>query len=165
MKISENEIRAVRKFKDAFAEGYYWVHIELFIDGKWIEPFIVNEDKLDWHINKDNFYGNEENMKEFIKRQLKTINRLFSEGYKLVSYEKYKEVIHRYHYPTEYEPDVVYLKKETLPTKDDDGWTEEDERIRKELITYLQDRKSNETYGEIVAKYNRFIAWLENYNK
>lgn len=37
----------------------------------------------------------------------------------------------------------------------------EDEQIRKELIDYLKERKSGESYGQYVLRYDRWINWLE----
>ena len=38
----------------------------------------------------------------------------------------------------------------------------DDERIRKELIDYLKERKSCESYGQCIIRYDRWITWLEN---
>lgn len=37
----------------------------------------------------------------------------------------------------------------------------EDEQIKKELIDYLKERKSGESYGQYVLRYDRWINWLE----
>ena len=37
----------------------------------------------------------------------------------------------------------------------------EGEKIRKELIDYLKERKSCESYGQYVLRYDRWITWLE----
>ncbi len=37
----------------------------------------------------------------------------------------------------------------------------EDEQIRKELIDYLKERKSGESYGQYVLRYDRWINWIE----
>lgn len=37
----------------------------------------------------------------------------------------------------------------------------EDKQIRKELIDYLKERKSGESYGQYVLRYDRWINWLE----
>ena len=36
-----------------------------------------------------------------------------------------------------------------------------DERIKKSLIEYLKERKSSESYGQYVLRYDRWITWLE----
>ena len=43
MKFLKNEVRAVRGAKLYSFE--YWVHIEVLIDGKWITPYLVDEEK------------------------------------------------------------------------------------------------------------------------
>jgi hypothetical protein len=48
-------------------------------------------------------------MKEYLRRKLKDINELLDNGYELVSYDKYNEVIDRYHNPFDYTPTTVYL--------------------------------------------------------
>ena len=107
MKIAEKEIRVVRDNK--IWDDEYWVNIEILIDGKWIHPYFANEEILDWHEPRRRMNPTESNMKEYLKKQFKLINELLDKGYNLVSYDKFKEVVHRYHNPTEYEPKVVYL--------------------------------------------------------
>ena len=60
--------------------------------------------------------------------------------------------------------------KETCDSTAIIGWCEyifpslketEGEKIRKELIDYLKERKSCESYGQYVLRYNRWINWLE----
>jgi hypothetical protein len=60
--------------------------------------------------------------------------------------------------------------KETCDSTAIIGWCEyifpslketEGEKIRKELIDYLKERKSCESYGQYVLRYDRWITWLE----
>ena len=104
---TEKEIRAVRGVE--LSIDRYWVRAELLVRGEWIEPYLVNEDKLDWANTEEKLNPTVKNMKEYLKRQLHSINSYLSNGYKLVNYEKYQEIIDRYHYPLKYEPRVVYL--------------------------------------------------------
>lgn len=43
MEFNEKQIRAVRGPKIIYKE--YWIHAELFIDGKWVQPYLVQEEK------------------------------------------------------------------------------------------------------------------------
>jgi len=104
---TEKEIRAVRDAEAIYE--IYWVHAELLVDGQWITPYLVQEEKLKWHGTDEKMRPTERIMKEYLQRQLKYINELLEKGYKLVSYDKYKEVIHKYHNPLDYEPTTVYL--------------------------------------------------------
>ena len=104
---TEKEIRAVRGVE--LAINRYWVHAELLVRGEWIKPYLVNEEKLKWANTDEQLNPTVKNMKEYLKRQLHSINSYLSNGYKLVSYEKYQEIIDRYHFPLKYEPKVVYL--------------------------------------------------------
>lgn len=104
---TEKEIRAVRGVE--LAINRYWVHAELLVRGEWIKPYLVNEEKLKWASTDEQLNPTVKNMKEYLKRQLHSINSYLSNGYKLVSYEKYQEIIDRYHFPLKYEPKVVYL--------------------------------------------------------
>ena len=105
---TEKEIRAVRGTAEIGYEKY-WVHAELLVNGQWITPYLVQEEKLDWHIIEEKMRPTEDNMKAFLRRQLKSINELLDNGYELVSYDKYKEVIYKYHNPLDYTPTTVYL--------------------------------------------------------
>jgi len=107
MKFLENEVRAVRGAKLYSFE--YWVHTEVLIDGKWVTPYLVDEEKLNWYETDVKLNPTEKNMKEYLSNQLWVINDCLERGYKLVSYEKFKEVIHRYHFPNDYNAKVVYL--------------------------------------------------------
>ena len=40
-----------------------------------------------------------------------------------------------------------------------------DEQIKEELIDYLKERKSGESYGQYVLRYDHWITWLEKQNK
>ena len=104
---TEKEIRSVRGVE--LAINRYWVHAELLVRGEWIKPYLVNEEKLKWANTDEQLNPTVKNMKEYLKRQLHSINSYLSNGYKLVSYEKYQEIIDRYHFPLKYEPKVVYL--------------------------------------------------------
>jgi len=106
-KFTEKDIRAVRGVE--LAIDRYSVHAELLVKGEWTIPYLVQEDKLNWADTDEELNPTEKNMKEYLRRQLNSINSYLSEGYKLVSYDKYKRVIHKYHYPLESEPKVVYL--------------------------------------------------------
>lgn len=109
MKIERNQIRAIKGTHLIHRE--YWFHAEILVDGKWIEPFLVDEEKLKWFDTSEKIYiASDKPVKEFLERKLRGINERFSDGYKLVNYEKYKEVIHRFHYPDEFVPSTVYLE-------------------------------------------------------
>jgi len=107
MKITEKEIRVVRDSKIWFDE--YWVNIEIFINDKWIHPYFIKEEISDWHEPRTTMNPTEANMKEYLKKQFNLINELLDKDYTLASYDKFKEIVHRYHNPSEYEPTVVYL--------------------------------------------------------
>lgn len=108
MEFNEKQIRAVKGNKIIYKE--YWIHAELLIDGKWVQPYLVHEEKLNWYSpEKRTYETSEADLKKYLVNVLKTINEYLADGYELVSYEKYKEIIHRYHFPEEYEPNVVYL--------------------------------------------------------
>lgn len=78
----------------------------------------------------------------------------------MINYEKeYNEALER-----------AKKLKETCDSTAVIGWCEyifpslkesEGEKIRKELIDYLKERKSCESYGQYVLRYNRWINWLE----
>ena len=104
---SEKEIRAVRGAEIGYEK--YWVHAELLVGDQWITPFLVQEEKLNWHSTEEKMRPTENNMKNYLRRQLEYINGLLDRGYELVSYEKYKEVINKYHSPLDYTPTTVYL--------------------------------------------------------
>lgn len=104
---NEKEIRAVRGAEIGYEK--YSVHAELLVNGQWIKPYLVQEEKLNWHSTEEKMRPTENNMKDYLRRTLEDINGLLDRGYELVSYEKYKEVIHKYHYPLDYEPTTVYL--------------------------------------------------------
>lgn len=74
--------------------------------------------------------------------------------------QKYNEALERAKSVIEQNPLMEYLKKGIeyiFPElKEREG-----ERIRKELIEYLKERKSCESYGQYVVRYDRWIAWLE----
>ena len=104
---SEKEIRAVRGAQIGYER--YWVHAELLVVDQWITPYLVQEEKLNWHSTEEKMRPTENNMKDYLRRQLEHINGLLDRGYELVSYEKYKEVINKYHCPLDYTPTTVYL--------------------------------------------------------
>ena len=104
---TEKEIRAVRGAEIGYEK--YWVHTELLVGGQWITPYLAQEEKLDWYITVEKMRPTEHNMKEYLRRKLKDINELLEKGYELVSYDKYKEVVHKYHHPLDYTPTTVYL--------------------------------------------------------
>jgi len=104
---TEKEIRAIRGAKIGYEE--YWVDAELLVDGIWITPYLVQEEKLKWFSTEEKMRPTEHNMKDFLRRRLKDINYRLDNGYELVSYDKYKEVIDRYHNPLDYTPTTVYL--------------------------------------------------------
>ena len=104
---TEKEIRAIRGAEIGYER--YWVNIEVLVDDQWITPYLVQEEKLDWYITGEKMRPTEHNMKVFLRRKLKDINELLEKGYELVSYDKYKEVIHKYHHPLDYTPTTVYL--------------------------------------------------------
>lgn len=106
-KFTEKEIRAVRGAELGYER--YSVRVEVLVNGYWVIPYLVNEDKLDWHLYSREMRPTEKNMKDFITSELKIINELLDKGYKLVNHKKYEEVIHRYHNPLDYEPTTVYL--------------------------------------------------------
>ena len=107
-KFTEKQIRAVRG-KETNHHNHYWVYAELLIDEEWKEPFFVHKEKLKWHEPKRELYPNVENMQKYISEELKYINKLLEEGWEIVNYDQYKEVVHQYHYPLDYTPKVVYL--------------------------------------------------------
>jgi hypothetical protein len=104
---TEKEIRAVRGAEIGFEK--YWVHAELLVDGQWITPYLVQEEKLNWYSTEEKLRPVEAVMKEYLRRRLKNINELLENGYELVSYDKYKEVIHKHFHPLDYTPTTVYL--------------------------------------------------------
>ena len=104
---TEKEIRAVRGAEIGYEK--YWVHAELLVDGQWITPYLIQEEKLNWYSTEEKLRPTEYIMKEYLRRQLKNINELLDKGYELVNYDKYKEVIHKYHNPLDYTPTTVYL--------------------------------------------------------
>jgi len=104
---TEKEIRAVRGAEICYEK--YWVDIEVLVNGVWITPYLVQEEKLNWYITAEKMRPTEHNMKEYLRRNLKNINELLDNGYELVSYDKYEEVIHKYHNPLDYTPTTVYL--------------------------------------------------------
>ena len=106
-KFTEKEIRAVRGAELGYER--YSVRIEVLVNGNWVIPYLVNEDKLDWHLYNREMRPTEKNMKDFITSELKIINELLDKGYTLVNYKKYEEIIDRYHNPLDYEPTTVYL--------------------------------------------------------
>ena len=99
---TEKEIRAVRGVE--LAIDRYWVRAELLVCGEWIKPYLVKEEKLKWASTDEQLNPTVKNMKEYLKRQLHSINSYLSNGYKLVSYEKYQEIIDRYHFPLNTNP-------------------------------------------------------------
>lgn len=108
MKIERNQIRAIKGSKIIHRD--YWFHVEILVDGKWIEPYLVDEENLRWYDTTEKLYiASDTPVKEYLERTFKSINYYFTRGYKLVNYEKYKEVIHKYHYPDESVPDTIYL--------------------------------------------------------
>jgi hypothetical protein len=104
---TEKEIRAIRGAKVGFER--YRVYAELLVDDQWITPYFVQEEKLNWYSTEEELRPTEYIMKEYLRRKLKNINELLDNGYELTSYDKYKEVIHKYHYPLDYTPTTVYL--------------------------------------------------------
>ena len=104
---AEKEIRAVRGAEIGFEK--YWVHAELLVDDQWITPYLVQEEKLKWYSTEEKMRPTEYLMKEYLRRRLKNINELLEKGYELVSYDKYKEVIHKHFHPLDYTPTTVYL--------------------------------------------------------
>ena len=104
---TEKEIRAIRGAEIGYEK--YWVHTEVLVNGVWITPYLVQEEKLDWYSTDEKMRPTEYLMKEYLRRQLKNINELFDKGYELVSYDKYKEVIHKHFHPLDYAPTTVYL--------------------------------------------------------
>ena len=104
---TEKEIRAIRDAEIGYEK--YWVHTEVLINGVWITPYLVQEEKLKWYSTEEKMRPIECLMKEYLRRQLKNINELFDKGYELVSYDKYKEVIHKSFHPLDYTPTTVYL--------------------------------------------------------
>ena len=104
---TEKEIRAVRGAEIGYEK--YWVRAELLVNGQWIAPYLVQEEELNWYSTEEKLRPTEFIMKKYLRGQLKNINELLEKGYRLVSYEKYKEVIHKYHNPLDYEPTTVYL--------------------------------------------------------
>lgn len=104
---TEKEIRAVRDAKIYYEK--YWVHAELLVDGSWITPYLVQEEKLNWYSTEEKLRPTECIMKEYLRGRLENINKLLEKGYKLVNYEKYKEVIHKYHNPLDYVQTTIYL--------------------------------------------------------
>lgn len=108
MRIERNQIRAIKGSKAIYRD--YHFHAEILVNGKWIEPYLVNEEKLNWYNTNEILYiASDKPVKEFLERQFKEINYCLANGYELVSYEKYKEVIHKYHYSDEYVPNTIYL--------------------------------------------------------
>ena len=111
---TKKDIRAVR---DCESTRYkeYWVHIELFIDGDWFEPYFINEElpfdslRPNWYRPRKEMYPSVEKMQEFIKEALERINKLLGEGWKLVSYDEFKQVVSRNICPLDYTPKVVTL--------------------------------------------------------
>lgn len=104
---NEKEIRAIRGAEIGYEK--YWVNTEVLVNGVWITPYLVQEENLNWYSTEDKMRPTEYLMKEYLRRQLKNINELLDKGYELVSYDKYKEVIHKYHHPLDYTPTTVYL--------------------------------------------------------
>lgn len=104
---TEKEIRAVRGAEIGYEK--YWVHAELLVDGLWITPYLVQEEKLKWYSTDEKMRPTEYNMKVYLRRQLKNINELLEKGYKLVNYKKYEEVIDKHFNPLDYVPTTVYL--------------------------------------------------------
>ena len=74
--------------------------------------------------------------------------------------KKYKEAIERLKQWDREHPDGYSIQE-----RDEFIFPElkesEDEKIEKELIDYLKERKSCESYGQYIVRYNRWIAWLE----
>ena len=53
------------------------------------------------------------------------------------------------------------VKLSSLNSKTPELKEDEDERIREALINYLKERKSCESYGQYILRYDHWIAWLE----
>lgn len=104
---TEKEIRAVRGTEIGFQR--YRVHTEVLVNGSWIIPYLVQEEHLKWYSTEEKLRPVEAVMKEYLKIQFKNINELLNNGYELVDYNKYKEVIHKYHNPIDYTPKIIYL--------------------------------------------------------
>lgn len=107
MEFTKYQIKAVKGA--ALFAGESWVHAEILVDGKWIHPYFVNEEHLYWYEPDTTLYYSEKNVKEWLANALYQINDRLSRGYKLVDYNKFKEVIHRYHFPHEYVPGEIRL--------------------------------------------------------
>lgn len=103
---TEKEIRAVRGVEIGYEK--YVVHAELLVDGQWITPYLVQEEKLNWYSTEEKLRPTEYVMKEYLRIRLENINKLLEKGYKLVNYKKFKEVVHKYHNPLDYTPKIIY---------------------------------------------------------
>lgn len=104
---TEKEVRAVRGAEIGYEK--YCVYTEVLVDGLWITPYLVQEENLKWYSTEEKLRLVEAVMKEYLQIQLKNINDLLANGYELASYDKFREVIHRYHNPLDYTPKIIYL--------------------------------------------------------
>ena len=106
---SGGQIRAVRGDESLFDSDKYWYGVELLVDGKWIRPYLCNGETLECYNIDKKLPAEPQVVREWLEKELNVINGYIRNGFELVSYDKYIEVLDRKRHPGKYTPKEIYL--------------------------------------------------------
>ena len=59
----------------------YWFNAEILLNGKWVHPYFVQEEQLNWYEPHEEMYFDEKNIKKWLGNVLNYINEILSKGY------------------------------------------------------------------------------------